>query len=72
MTNIDHKNEKCSHCRGHYTKESFIEKNGKTASLCINCRTSISNTNQIKAKVNNEKEIRQYQSLAYTQDQLVE
>ncbi|CAG8839666.1 16395_t:CDS:2, partial [Gigaspora margarita] len=56
----------------HYTKESFIEKNGKAMSSCINCRTSISNTNQIKAKENNEKEIRQHQSFAYIQDQLVE
>ncbi|CAG8830455.1 30129_t:CDS:2, partial [Gigaspora margarita] len=71
MTDIDHKKEKCIRCRGHYTKESFIGKNGETVSSCINCRTSISNTNQIKAKENNEKEIIQCQNLAYTQDQLV-
>lgn len=72
MTDIDHKKEKCIRCRGHYTKESFIGKNGKTALSCINCRTSISNTNRIKAKENYEKEIKQRQNLAYTQDQLVD
>ncbi|CAG8646129.1 2062_t:CDS:2, partial [Racocetra fulgida] len=64
--------QKCDHCKGWYSKENFVGLRGRSVKSCNKCRESINNTNKVKAKNNESKQIKRCQDHAYKWEELVE